>query len=84
MAMANFHRGSHRLRQICDRDQIHAMRAQGPGVEIFLVADDDLARVSLDLNHVKRRTRGHAEALALAHGEVVDAAMLANDLCHRS
>ncbi len=48
-------------------------------VEFFLVADHHLAGVSLDLDHVKRRTRGHAKALALTHGEVVDAAMLAND-----
>ena len=55
------------------------MSAQRPGVEIFLLADHDLARVSLDLNHVERRTRGYAKTLALAHGEVVDAAVLADD-----
>ena len=43
------------------------------------MADDDLAGVSLDLNHIKRRTRCHSKALSLAHREVVDAAMLAND-----
>src|SRR5262252_4264218 len=32
-----------------------------------------------DLDHVEGRARGHAESLALANGEIVDAAVLADD-----
>src|ERR1700693_3794746 len=42
-------------------------------------ADDDLLVRAADLNHVERRARGHAQSLALAHGEVVNAAVLADD-----
>ena len=44
----------------------------------FLIADDDLALVALDLDHVERRTGGDAQALALAYGEVVNAVVLAD------
>ena len=79
MAMADLHRDSHGLAQLFHRDEIDTMHPQGAGVEIFLLADHHLASVSLDLNHVERRTSGHAQSLALAHGEVVNAAVLADD-----
>ena len=55
------------------------MDTQGAGIQLFLVTYYDLARISLDLDHVERRARGHAQSLALAHGEVMNAAVLADD-----
>ena len=55
------------------------MGAQRAGIELSPASDNHLAGISLDLDHVERRARGHAQSLALAHGEVVDAAMLAHD-----
>ena len=77
--MADLYRDSHGLAQILDRDEIGPVYPKGAGVEFFLIADHHLASVSLDLNYVERRARGHAKSLALAHGEVVNAAVLAYD-----
>jgi len=41
-------------------------------VEIFVVADDNLASVSLDLEDVQRRAGGDTEPLALPNGEIVN------------
>ena len=46
-------------------------------VEVFLLADNNLASVALDLHDIERRTGGHAQALALPDGEVVNPRMLA-------
>ena len=53
--------------------------AQGARVKLFLITHNHLSGISLDLDHVERRTCRYAQSLALAHGEVVDAAMLAYD-----
>src|SRR5713101_6241774 len=55
------------------------MRAQRARIELFVLADDDLASVSLDLEDVERRAGGDAQPLALADGEIVNARMLADD-----
>src|SRR5271156_2076218 len=43
---------------------------------MFIAADHDLLIGSVNLDHVERRSRGHAQALALSHSEVVDSAVL--------
>src|ERR1700722_4839240 len=77
--MANFYGDAHGLAEIVDCDEVHAARAQSTRVEIFFSADDDLLVRAADLNHVERRTGGHAESFALADGEVVNAVVLADD-----
>src|SRR5437660_9778439 len=46
---------------------------------MLVSADDHLLVGSADLDHIKRRPRCHTQPLALAYGEVVDAAVLADD-----
>ncbi len=83
MAMANLYLDSHGLVQLLDRNKIGSVHPKGAGVEFLLIADDYLASVSLDLYYVERRTCRHSKALALAHGEVVNATVLAHDLAVR-
>src|SRR5579863_4542446 len=54
------------------------MDAQSIGIKVLSASDHDFPGVALDLQHVEWGTRGQAQALALTHGEVVDAAVLAN------
>src|SRR6185295_5729539 len=77
--MADLYRDSQGLAQLFHRDEIGTLHPQGARVKFFLAADYHLSSVSLDLYYVKRRTSGDAQSLTLAHGEVVDAAMLAYD-----
>src|ERR1700734_362686 len=78
--MTDLHPHLHGFGQIVDCYQIYPPRAQGSRIQIFLIADHDLALVTLDLNHVQRRTSRDSPSLALANGEVVDAVMLADYL----
>ena len=77
--MVDLYRDSHRLAQLFHSDEIGTLHPQRAGIEFFLVADHHLASVSLDLYYVEWRTSRDAQSLALAHGEVMDAAMLAYD-----
>ena len=77
--MADFNGYSHRLAEFGDRNQIIAMGAEDAGIEFFAVPNDDLARVSLDLEDVEGRAGSDAQSLALADGEIVDASMFADD-----
>ena len=45
---------------------------------MLIAADDDLLVGAADLDDIERRSRGHAESLALADGKVVNAGMLAD------
>src|ERR1700683_5043031 len=74
--MTDFQSHLHWFGQTADCYQISPPRAQGSRIQIFLIADHDLALVTLDLNHVKRRTSRDSQSLALTNGEVVDAVML--------
>src|SRR5580692_5475800 len=78
--MADLYYDSHRLQQIVDCDEVDTMGAQRARIEIFLLTYYNLSSISLDLDHVEGRARGHAQPLALPYGEVVDAAVLANHL----
>src|SRR5271167_4670830 len=46
---------------------------------MFFATHDNLLVGAADLDDVERRTRGHAESLTLAHSEVVNAAVFAED-----
>src|SRR5439155_22832809 len=70
----------HRFAQIFDCNKIDAACAKRARVEILLIADNHLARVALDLDHVERRACGHTESFSLSDGEVVNASVLANHL----
>src|SRR5206468_8443936 len=70
---------SHRLAQFRDRNQVDAMRAERARIEFFVLADDDLASVSLDLEDIKWRASSDAETLALSHREIVNAGVFADD-----
>src|SRR4029077_7457321 len=52
-------------------------------VEMLISAHDHLPVRTADLDHVERRSGSHPESLALAHGEVVDSGVLANDFSRR-
>src|SRR6266567_3127280 len=81
VAMANLHAHAHRLAQIVHGDQVHA---PGARIEMLFPADNHLLVRAADLDDVERRTRGDAKSLALAHSEVVNAAVLADDFSIRS
>src|SRR5208337_1874147 len=49
-------------------------------VKLVVFADHHLPRVVVDLNHIERRARGHAESLALADGEIVNPGVLSDNL----
>ena len=83
VAMTNLHRYPHRLSKVIDRDQVHAAGAQVTLVKMIFPADHDLLVRAADLNHVERRSRSHAESLTLAHREIVDAGVLADDFAVR-
>ena len=80
MAVTDFDGDSHRFAQIFDCNKIDAACAKRARVELLLIADNHLARVALDLDHVERRACGHTESFSLSDGEVVNASVLANHL----
>src|SRR3982074_698756 len=80
MTMPDLHSNPHRLAPILHRNQIHPAGAEGSRIEIVDVAHYHLALVALDLDNIEGRTRGYAQALALAYGEIVDAVVLADHL----
>src|SRR5580700_6668610 len=75
--MANLHRNPRGFVQVINGDQIYPVGAQGTRIKFFLTTDHNLSLVAVDLNHVKRRSRGYAQALALAYGEIMNTAVLA-------
>src|ERR1700678_2594218 len=54
------------------------MRSQGSRIKMLISADHHLLVRSVDLDHVERRTGRHAQSLALADREIVNAAVLAD------
>src|SRR5208337_4880581 len=76
--MANFHGDPYRLMQILNGDEVHSPSTQGSRVEMLLATHHDSLVGSIDLDHVKRGSRGNPQALALAHGEIMNAAVLAD------
>src|SRR5437667_11059023 len=80
MAVTDFDGDSHRFAQIFDCNKIDAACAKRARVKFLLIADNYLARVALDLDHIERRTGGYAESLALSNCEVVNASVFANHL----
>src|ERR1022692_1522210 len=76
----DLHRDLHRLAQLCRRNQGHLACAKGTRIKLLILADHDLPRVVLDLNHVKRRTGSDAKPLTLPDRKVMNAAMLADHL----
>src|SRR5579864_9114388 len=77
--MANLHRHAHWLSQIVHRDQIHTPGAQRARIKVLISAHDNLLAGAADLDDVERGSCGYAQSLALAHCEVMHAAMLADD-----
>src|SRR5450755_2038201 len=80
MAVPDLYRDPHRLVQIRHRDQVRSMRPQAARVKILLITDHNLPSISLNLQNVQWRTGGHAQPLALANGEVMDATMFGDHL----
>ena len=80
VTMTDLHLNSHRIRQVSYGNEIGPVDTQGTGIQLFLITHYDLARISLDLDDVERRARGHAQSLALTHSEIVNAAVFADDL----
>src|SRR4029077_9390058 len=78
MAMSNFHGDTHRLTESINRDQIYTARPQSARIQIVRTTDHDLLVRAADLDHIKRRSRGQSESLALTNGEIVNARMLAD------
>ena len=66
-----------------DGDEVHAASAQGACIEMLLPAHDHLLIGAADLDNVEWRSRGHAQSLALADSEVVNAGVLADDFAVR-
>ena len=83
VTVANLYCDPHRLAQILDGNQIHAPGAQRARIKMLVSADDYLLIGSADLDDVERRSRRHAESLALADGEIVNAAVLADHFAAR-
>src|SRR5271165_2664212 len=81
--MANLHRHPHRLMQIIHRDQVHAPGVQRARIQMVFSSYNHLLRRPADLDHIEWRAGSHAESLALAHGEVVNATVLAEDFAVR-
>src|SRR5581483_10724402 len=65
-------------------DPVHAVGAQGAGVELALAADDHLPAGAIDLEHVERRPGSYAQSLSLSDCEILNAAMLADYLARGS
>src|ERR1039458_7881555 len=60
-----------------------SLGAQCPGEPLVATAYHDLALVSANFQYIQRRTRGHPEPLALAHGKVVNATVGPDNLAGR-
>src|SRR6266404_9484097 len=78
MPVANLHCDSHRLAQLGRRNQVYPASAERARIKLRVLANHDLPRVILDLNHVQRRAGRYTETLALADREVVNSGVLAN------
>ena len=61
--------------QIIKRDPVQIARDEPAGKQLIIAADGHLSAGAVDVDDVERRACGHAQSLALAHGEVVDAFM---------
>src|SRR5579864_1941322 len=81
--MTDLDGNSHRLDDVLHGNQVDTARKESAGVEFLIAADNHLPGVSLDLDHVERRSGRYAQALALTHGKVVNAAVLADHLATR-
>src|SRR5438105_14879986 len=78
--MADLDGNPRRLDDVLHGNQVDTARKESAGVEFLIAADNHLPGVSLALAHVERRSGRYAQALALTHGKVVNAAVLAHDL----
>src|SRR4029077_17953677 len=56
VAVADLDRYPHRLGEVRDGNQIHALRAQSARIEMLVATHDDLLICPADLNHVERRS----------------------------
>ena len=83
MSMANLHGHAHWLANLCHGNQVHSARAQCARVEMLVTTDDHLLIRTADLDDVQRRSGRDAKSLALAHSEVVNARVLADDFAVR-
>lgn len=61
-------------------DPVEAAGAEGARGELFVGAHGDAVGGGVNVEHVERRGRADAEALALAYGEVGDAVVMAEEV----
>src|SRR6266478_6423594 len=76
MPVANLHCDPHGLAKLSRRNQVYPASAERARIKLLVLANHDLPRVILDLNHVERRAGRHTETLALADREVVNSGVL--------
>src|SRR5580700_3150471 len=81
--MTNLHGYSHRLAKFIHGDKIQTPGAQFARIKMLVAADHDLLVGAIYLNHIERRSGRNPKALALSHGEVVNAAVLTDHLSTR-
>src|SRR3954471_2938581 len=84
MTMADLRLHPHGLTKLGDGYPVQVAGTQRLRHKIVPATDHNLALGAVDLQNVKRIPGRNAKALALSHGEVVDALMLADDLTSRS
>src|SRR5512146_291029 len=78
MAMADLDADPQGRAQVIEGDPVEPVRTKGSGEKLLARADHNLAAVPVDLQDEQGRAGRDAQALALAHGEVVNAAMRAD------
>src|SRR5689334_14300883 len=78
VTMTNLGLHAHRPIKALKSYPVQAMRTQRARTQVTVSSHYDLSLVAAQFDHIKRRSSGNTQALALSYSEVVDASMSTN------